>query len=456
VLRRLAGLMLCWMQGHARCLRRSIWLKQLCCAPFICLPLLDPTSIHLPLSTAGWSLVLPAGWVQPFWLAAAYAGCKPAGQREWRWLHRLQGRPFFPLDFPDTPAYSAAMSQLQQEQLEAAARRPPGKRQLAGPPCPPPWGQLAAGGFGEAKAGAQPPNQQHTPEPMAVDTAVQGSDASSDSIHHSSRLFVARSYATMAAALGSSSSSGGAAGLLSSSSSSPAISRGPRPVAAALRAGMLQWRPRQAQGAVPGAEAAAAAAAGAAAAAEPVAAMTEADSSSCTAGAGPCCLLEAAVQLVKTGTVREGAALCFVAGREAQALHRPLTVLTVRQQRRRLREQEQAEVALLEAGGDPEAEAELAAGAVGLGELGANRGGGDVSEEDVRVFGHVLSEAPRGAPRRCGALAAVQAQAAWCLRSLQYWSPRLDSGAIAAFARNPGSAALIPVHLWLLVEQQQR
>ena len=54
------------------------------------------------------------------------------------------------------------------------------------------------------------------------------------------------------------------------------------------------------------------------------------------------------------------------------------------------------------------------------------------------------------------ALAAVQAQAAWRLRSLQYWSPRLDSGAIAAFARNPGSAALIPVHLWLLVEQQQR
>ena len=51
---------------------------------------------------AGWSLILPAGWVPPAWLALAFAGVKPAGQREWRWAHTAQRRPFFPHDFPDT------------------------------------------------------------------------------------------------------------------------------------------------------------------------------------------------------------------------------------------------------------------------------------------------------------------------------------------------------------------
>lgn len=46
--------------------------------------------------------MLPAGWVTPFWMALVHAGAKPAGQREWHWVHTLQGRPFFPQDFPDT------------------------------------------------------------------------------------------------------------------------------------------------------------------------------------------------------------------------------------------------------------------------------------------------------------------------------------------------------------------
>lgn len=68
------------------------------CSPAAC-ALVSRTRPH---SGAGWSLVVPGGWVQHFWQALAFAGAKPAGQREWRWAATLQGRPFFPHDFPDT------------------------------------------------------------------------------------------------------------------------------------------------------------------------------------------------------------------------------------------------------------------------------------------------------------------------------------------------------------------
>ena len=62
---------------------------------------LSPLLLHHS-PAAGWSLVLPGGWVLPFWLALVFQGAKAIGQREWRWLHTLQGLPFFPHDFPDT------------------------------------------------------------------------------------------------------------------------------------------------------------------------------------------------------------------------------------------------------------------------------------------------------------------------------------------------------------------
>ncbi|PRW59356.1 DEAD box RNA helicase isoform B [Chlorella sorokiniana] len=87
----------------------------------------------------GWSLIVPASWVPPFWLAAAFAGCKPAGQREWRWLHTLQGQPCFPWDHPDTAGHAALMEQQRLQRQLALAKRPTAKQMLAAPASPPDW-----------------------------------------------------------------------------------------------------------------------------------------------------------------------------------------------------------------------------------------------------------------------------------------------------------------------------
>jgi ribonuclease P/MRP protein subunit POP1 len=376
--------------------------------------------------------------VAPFWLAAAYAGCKPVGQREWRWLHALQQAAFFPWDFPDTPAHAALMEQQHALRAAAAARRPRGKRGLSAPPPPPPWEQLltgVGGGSGEEEAGdglagAGPGPGGEQAQEMDTDGGPGAAQPA---------LFVARSYAAMAAALHCT-----AGGLASAAAPLP----GPRPVAAALRQGLLTWRPAAplGTGSSPGAAPAA-----------------DRSPGSGRAGDRACCLLEATVQPIRKGTVGEGAALCFVAGAEAERRRLPLTALSPRQLRRRRREAEELEVALLEMGGDPEAAAALhpspsthLPGAHLSHPPGISGGGGgaDVAEEQLRTFGWVVAEAPRGAPRRCGARAAVLAAAAWRLRSLQAVpGGRADDGAIEALARNPGSAVLYPVRLRLLVEE---
>ena len=38
----------------------------------------------------GWALILPGGWMGPFWQALAYQGVRPTGQREWRWVAAYQ------------------------------------------------------------------------------------------------------------------------------------------------------------------------------------------------------------------------------------------------------------------------------------------------------------------------------------------------------------------------------
>ena len=245
------------------------------------------------------------------------------------------------------------------------------------------------------------------------------------------QLCVARTYAAMAAALQGGTSSGASSG---ADAGSFAPASGSRPVAGALHRGLLQWRPKQQQQHPAGSP-------------EPATAAGAARGS--LTSASSLCLLEAAVFPLKTGMPAEGAAICVVAGWEAEHSQQPLQVLTARQQRRRQRQLEEQRAALAEAGGDPAA----ALGAAAPGGAALNpAAAGEVGEQDVQPIGFVLSEAPRGTPRRCGALAAVGAAAAWRLRSLQHWEPARDGGGIRAYLRNPGSAALFPVRLQLAVE----
>lgn len=41
----------------------------------------------------GWSIVLPASWVMPIWLALVFAGSRAVGIREWHWAATDQVRP---------------------------------------------------------------------------------------------------------------------------------------------------------------------------------------------------------------------------------------------------------------------------------------------------------------------------------------------------------------------------
>ena len=322
------------------------------------------------------------------------------------------------------------MCQQQLSRLAAAARRPKAKQQLAAPPPPPDWGQLLAHGSSSGQDGAPAARQSQQQQPQAQqreqrEAAAMEADAPAvaSAAGRSQGWFVARSYASMAAALqGSAAASPGSSSVAAAEPES--LPGGVRPVAAALRQGLVAWRPRQQQpsGAAGG-----------------------------PAATGGRCLLEVSVQPIKTGAVAEGAALCFIAGREAERLRTPVDVLSAKQQRRRAREAAEAHAALAAAGGDP---AEVAAAAAAAAS-GSSSGRAEVGEEQVHVFGYVTSEAPRGAPRRCGSLAAVAAPAAWRLRSLQHWAPRQDGGAIEALVRNPGSATLFPARLQLLAEQPQ-
>ncbi|KAL0019086.1 hypothetical protein WJX79_007648 [Trebouxia sp. C0005] len=89
----------------------------------------------------GWSLILPAHWVLPFWQALIYRGGNVAGQREWGWVSQQLGIPNFPQDFPDCPAGADLAKLLAAEQDAAQQKKPKGKRTPAGnSPCL--WGLL--------------------------------------------------------------------------------------------------------------------------------------------------------------------------------------------------------------------------------------------------------------------------------------------------------------------------
>lgn len=96
---------------------------------------------------SGWDIILPAGWAMPFWIALVYRGARAGGLQEAHALALEQGVPFFPNDFPDTPAGEAFNSKLNDDGEARHNRCPPAKRpnyDKLGMKCPygPPWRDL--------------------------------------------------------------------------------------------------------------------------------------------------------------------------------------------------------------------------------------------------------------------------------------------------------------------------
>lgn len=86
------------------------------------------SSQNMPSAAAGWSVILPPGWVMPFWMALVFQGVQPVGQREWHWYHTIARQSFFPYDDVDTPAYREAMQRAQQDKKDIDTKIPKGKR----------------------------------------------------------------------------------------------------------------------------------------------------------------------------------------------------------------------------------------------------------------------------------------------------------------------------------------
>ncbi|PFX27928.1 Ribonucleases P/MRP protein subunit POP1 [Stylophora pistillata] len=96
---------------------------------------------------SGWDIILPSGWAMAFWMAFVYRGARTGGLRESQTLALEQGMPFFPNDFPDTPAGEAYYEKLKEDGEAQYGRYPPAKRPnydklgIKSPFCPP-WKEL--------------------------------------------------------------------------------------------------------------------------------------------------------------------------------------------------------------------------------------------------------------------------------------------------------------------------
>lgn len=82
-----------------------------------------------------------------FWMALVYRGARTGGLQESQTLALEQGVPFFPNDFPDTPAGEAYNAKLKDDGEAEYRRYPPAKRpnyEKLGSKCPfsPPWREL--------------------------------------------------------------------------------------------------------------------------------------------------------------------------------------------------------------------------------------------------------------------------------------------------------------------------
>lgn len=96
---------------------------------------------------SGWDVILPSGWAMAFWIAFVYRGARTGALQESRTMALEQGVPFFPNDFPDTPAGEAHNKQLKEDGEAQYKRYPPAKRPNydklgVKSPFSPPWSNL--------------------------------------------------------------------------------------------------------------------------------------------------------------------------------------------------------------------------------------------------------------------------------------------------------------------------
>ena len=83
----------------------------------------------------GYTLIAPAGWSLPLWLALIHLGARAAGRTEWGWLARRAGAATFPEDFPDHLAAADALAQNASDDDGRTRTRgavPRGKRAVIG------------------------------------------------------------------------------------------------------------------------------------------------------------------------------------------------------------------------------------------------------------------------------------------------------------------------------------
>ena len=96
---------------------------------------------------SGWDIILPSGWAMAFWMALVYHGARTGGLQEGKMLALEQGVPFFPNDFPGTPAGESYNAKLKDDgeakyKRYQPAKRPNYDRLGVKSPFSPPWREL--------------------------------------------------------------------------------------------------------------------------------------------------------------------------------------------------------------------------------------------------------------------------------------------------------------------------
>nr|XP_027114112.1 uncharacterized protein LOC113732501 [Coffea arabica] len=102
--------------------------------------------------TTRWTAILPLSWVKVFWIAIISNGAQAIGLRERHWIACEAGLPYFPLDFPDTNAYSCFMAREAAIADQKEKLRPRSLRPLRVPHFPP-WDCIHYGSEGRSTVG---------------------------------------------------------------------------------------------------------------------------------------------------------------------------------------------------------------------------------------------------------------------------------------------------------------
>lgn len=76
----------------------------------------------------GWTLLVPRGWGNTFWISLVFAGALPMGYQDMQALHYEVGQPSYPLDHVGTPAYAVEQGKQKEARASKWHRRPPAKR----------------------------------------------------------------------------------------------------------------------------------------------------------------------------------------------------------------------------------------------------------------------------------------------------------------------------------------